>query len=38
MPVSEIAVALGYTDPANFSRAFRQTTGIAPTEHRARHG
>jgi AraC-like DNA-binding protein len=38
MPVSEIAVALGYTDPANFSRAFRHTTGIAPTEHRARHG
>lgn len=35
MPVAEIAVALGYRDAANFTRAFRIATGIPPTRYRA---
>jgi AraC-like DNA-binding protein len=33
-PVSSIALALGYRDSANFSRAFRQHAGVAPTVYR----
>ncbi|MGI9369973.1 MAG: helix-turn-helix domain-containing protein [Ruegeria sp.] len=33
-PVSEIAAALGYADPSNFSRAFRQATGHSPSDFR----
>ncbi len=32
--VIEIAFDLGYTDPANFTRAFRQWTGISPSDFR----
>jgi len=33
-PVTEIALALGYTDVSNFSRAFRRHTGISPRAFR----
>lgn len=32
--VGDIAAALGYTDAANFARAFRKQTGMTPTEYR----
>ena len=32
--VGDIAAALGYTDAANFARAFRKHTGLTPTEYR----
>jgi AraC-like DNA-binding protein len=35
-PVEEIAALLGYGDPANFRRAFRRWTGMAPAGFRAR--
>lgn len=35
LPVYEIAQSLGYRDPANFSRAFRQKTGVSPQDYRA---
>ncbi|WP_164775625.1 AraC family transcriptional regulator [Paenibacillus glycanilyticus] len=34
LPVSEIAVHLGYEDPQYFSNLFKQKTGIAPTLYR----
>lgn len=37
LPVRDIATALGYTDPANFTRAFRRTTGIPPKDFRRAH-
>jgi len=33
--VTEIALALGYSDPPNFTRAFRRLAGHSPTEFRA---
>lgn len=41
LPVSTIAYALGYADPAYFSRVFTRATGIAPRTFRSallRHG
>jgi AraC-like DNA-binding protein len=35
-PVTEIALDLGYSDPAHFSRAFRRWTGETPRHWRAR--
>jgi len=35
--VLEAAYAVGYTDPSNFSRAFRQVTGASPRRHGAEH-
>jgi AraC-like DNA-binding protein len=32
--LSDIASALGYSDPANFSRAFRGVTGLSPKAYR----
>jgi AraC-like DNA-binding protein len=32
--VTEIAAELGYTTPANFARAFRKATGLAPQDFR----
>ena len=34
MPIKEIAVALGYGDASNFTRAFRCRTGVTPKEYR----
>ena len=34
--VTEIALELGYSDSANFTRAFRRANGLSPTEYRAR--
>lgn len=36
LKVQEIAVRLGYTNPANFTRAFRRWTGESPSQYRAR--
>ena len=33
-PLNDIAAALGYSDPANFSRAFRGVTGLSPKAYR----
>ncbi|MEM6566317.1 MAG: helix-turn-helix domain-containing protein [Pseudomonadota bacterium] len=35
-PVDAIAAALGYADPANFSRAFRNVEGMSPRAYRAK--
>jgi AraC-like DNA-binding protein len=35
MPITDIALALGYADPAHFTRAFRRWTGVAPSAYRA---
>jgi AraC-like DNA-binding protein len=34
LPVTEIAWALGYEDPAHFARAFRRTAGMSPSGYR----
>jgi len=34
LPLRDIAVEVGYTDPGNFSRAFRRITGLSPGELR----
>ena len=34
MPISEIAAELGYSNSANFSRAFKRCTGRSPTKFR----
>lgn len=35
LSITEIALRLGYTDPAHFTRAFRRWTGVAPSSFRA---
>ncbi|WP_425583043.1 helix-turn-helix domain-containing protein [Zhongshania borealis] len=34
MTINAIAVRLGFSDPANFRRAFRKWTGCSPSEFR----
>jgi AraC-like DNA-binding protein len=36
LALAEIAARLGYSDVANFTRAFRRWTGVTPGAHRAR--
>ena len=38
MTLDSVAAALGYSDLANFSHAFKRWTGSAPGEFRRRHG
>ncbi|MCC6491301.1 MAG: helix-turn-helix domain-containing protein [Candidatus Hydrogenedentes bacterium] len=37
MPVSEVALRVGFDDPSYFSRRFRQITGKAPNTYRRRY-
>ena len=37
MPLKEIASRLGYTDVANFIRAFKRWTGVGPSQYRRLH-
>ncbi|MCO5397521.1 AraC family transcriptional regulator [Ralstonia soli] len=34
LPISQIAYRLGFTDVANFSRAFRRANGVSPSDYR----
>ena len=36
LPVSEVAALVGYSDPANLYRCFRDRTGLTPREYRDR--
>ena len=36
-PISQIAPAVGYTDPLYFSRIFKKQTGMSPSEFRREH-
>ncbi|MCR4739932.1 MAG: response regulator [Lachnospiraceae bacterium] len=38
LTIQQIASAVGYNDPFHFSRSFKQTFGITPTEYRADPG
>ena len=35
--IAEVAYACGFTDPKYFSRSFKQSTGLSPTEYREKH-
>jgi two-component system response regulator YesN len=35
LAVSEVAFAVGYTDPNYFSEAFRKYEGVSPSEYKA---
>lgn len=34
LPVIEVALEVGYSDPAQFSKVFKQKTGLAPSQYR----
>jgi AraC-like DNA-binding protein len=35
MPVADVAVAVGFSDPSYFTRVFRKQEGVSPSEYRA---
>ncbi|HMY82724.1 MAG TPA: helix-turn-helix transcriptional regulator, partial [Agitococcus sp.] len=35
LTIEQIALRLGYTDPANFTRAFKKWTGDTPSKYRS---
>ncbi|MES2494398.1 MAG: AraC family transcriptional regulator [Pseudomonadota bacterium] len=37
-PVTEIALDAGYDSPQAFARAFREFTGVSPSDYQTRHG
>ncbi|MGM0563092.1 MAG: AraC family transcriptional regulator [Pseudomonadota bacterium] len=37
LSVQRVADKLGYSDPSNFSRAFRQWSGVSPSQYRRQH-
>ena len=37
MSINEITFLLGFSEPANFSRAFKRWTGVCPSEFRTPH-
>jgi len=34
LPITEVALAVGFSDPSQFARQFRRATGMAPTTFR----
>lgn len=38
MPLKDIIEQIGYTDPSNFIRKFKQETGLTPGEYKAKEG
>src|SRR3954470_19753713 len=38
LSVREVAGRVGYRQPAQFAKAFRRATGVAPSEYRGRQG
>lgn len=37
LPISAIALSVGYSEPKQLSRVFRQRTGMSPTQYRKHH-
>jgi AraC-like DNA-binding protein len=37
-PLSEIALAVGFSDQAHFCNTFRRVAGMTPTQWRKEHG
>ena len=37
-PVSQIAYAVGFSDPKYFSKCFKKETGMTPSEYREKTG
>lgn len=38
LPVSTVAIELGFSEPGDFSRNFKRWTGYSPSEYRAQYG
>jgi YesN/AraC family two-component response regulator len=38
MNISEVAYAVGFTDPKYFTKCFKKETGMTPTEYRDKKG